>query len=113
MPDRIASCVLLDNCRPRFDLNYDYGPNYESHRAKPPIRQGFLAIGEEMYQTRQERVPKDRRGHSDRFLHYGIHRILRQTHPHPDQQHHCRLMIPDIDYEVIRCFLNYSQPFSI
>ena len=37
------------------------------------------------------RIPKDRHSDGDRIRNHGIHRVLRQAHPHSDQQHHCRM----------------------
>ena len=34
------------------------------------------------------RVSKNRVRHRHRLRHHGIHWLLRQTHPHPNQQHH-------------------------
>ena len=38
------------------------------------------------------RVPEDCHRDGDRLRHHGIHRVLRQAHPHPHQQHHRRIV---------------------
>jgi len=38
----------------------------------------------------QEGVQQDRHRHRDWFRYHGVHRVLRQAHPHPHQQHHRR-----------------------
>merc|ERR1712129_693912 len=56
------------------------------------IRKGFHSPCQKVYQTRKKRIPKDRYCNSYWICHHGIHRIFRQTHPHSNQQHHCRIV---------------------
>ena len=41
----------------------------------------------------QEGVLEDCHRHRHRVRHHGLHRLLRQAHPHPHQQHHRRIII--------------------
>ncbi|KAF4075691.1 hypothetical protein AMELA_G00221670 [Ameiurus melas] len=65
-----------------------HGSGHAVCRTRPPVRQGLHQAREKMHKTRQERISEDRYGHSDWVRHHGLYWILRQTHPHPNQQHH-------------------------
>merc|ERR1711872_707681 len=64
------------------------GPNHSGYGTCEGVREGFVPTGEEMHETRPQGIPEDCHGNSYWFCHHGIHWIFRQTHPHPNQQHH-------------------------
>lgn len=81
-------------------------------RAQPAVRQRLHKAGKTMHKTRQKRISEDCNGYSDRICHHGIHRFLRQTHPHPHQQHHCwciRREKFERRYVVARSWTNETQ----
>ena len=53
-----------------------------------------LQAGEAMHQTGPQGVPEDCHRHSHWLRHHGLHRLLRQAHSHPHQQHYCRGLAP-------------------
>jgi len=79
---------LLVRYRHQHSQHRHHGPDRHRPRAPQAIQQGFREVGQEMHQARQKRVLKDCNCHSHWLCTNGIHRIFRETHPHPHQQHH-------------------------
>merc|ERR1711915_455352 len=66
------------------------GSSHGNHGARKAVCQGFHQTSEKMHEAGPEGVLKDRVGDGRRVRHHGLHRLLRQTHPYPHQQHHRR-----------------------
>lgn len=49
----------------------------------------FQVLINQIFYLLSSRIPEDCHGHSDWVCHHGFHWLLRQTHSHPHQQHHC------------------------
>lgn len=82
------SCPLFTH----FGDFYRYGSSHQVLRARPPLRQGLDSSGQALHQARSTWIPEDRHCHGHWLLYNGFHWLLREAHPHPDQQHHCRLI---------------------
>ena len=66
-----------------------HGSNHFHRWPHPTIHQGLNPIGQKMLQAWPKRVPEDRHCNCCGIRYHGIHRLLRQAHPYPYQQHHC------------------------
>lgn len=68
------------------------GSSSEILGTHPLVCQRLHPSRQKMHQAWQEGVPKDCHSHSYWFQYHGLHWILCQTYPHPNQQHHCRII---------------------
>merc|ERR1712168_952500 len=70
-----------------------HGYDGADNRPGEGLHEGCRSFCPSLNKARQEGISEDCLCYCRRFSDHGIHWLLRQAHPYPDQQHYCRLRV--------------------